>query len=112
MLTQADGLFAGILVAEVFIFYYFYSHGSGVRAVYFTWYAWIIDVLAILSGCIIMSMAIFSVRYPYFFSDSVPFLFVVFIFITGSWQASIHAVKLYLRVFDRERVRRVRAKLS
>ena len=82
------------------------------RAVYFAWYAWIIDILAILSGCIIMSTAIFSVHYPFFFRDTVPFLFVVFIYVVGSWQASIHAVKLYLRTFDRERVKKVHAKYA
>ena len=112
MFTSTDWLFAVVLVAEVFAFYYFYSHGAGVHAVYFAWYAWIIDVLAILSGCIIMSTAIFAERTPYFFSESVPDSFIVFIFIVGSWQASIHAVKLYLRTFDRERVKRVRAKYS
>jgi hypothetical protein len=112
MFSSADWLMALILVVEVATFYYFYSHSSGVHAVYFTWFAWIIDVLAILSGCIIMSIAIFAERNPYFFSESVPFLFIVFIFVVGSWQASIHAVKLYLRLFDRERVRKIRAKYS
>jgi hypothetical protein len=107
-----DGVFALILIVEVAFFYYFYSRSDGAQAVYFAWYAWIIDVLAIMSGCVIMSMAIFAERTPYFFTDSVPPLFIIFIFIVGSWQASIHAVKLYLRMFDRERIKRVRAKLA
>jgi hypothetical protein len=100
-----DWIFALILIFEVSVFYYFYSHGSGVSAVYFTWYAWIIDVLAILSGCIIMAVAIFADNTPYFFTEDVPRDFTILIFIMGSWQASIHAVKLYLRVFDHKRIK-------
>src|SRR5438270_918220 len=98
MFIGADGLFAGILIFEVTVFYYFYSHGSGVHAVYFAWYAWIIDVLAVLSGCIIMAIAVFATHTPYFFTESVPHDFTILVFIMGSWQASIHAVKLYLRL--------------
>jgi|GEM_PF-1658889 len=112
MFIDADWLFAAILVVEVFVFYYFYSHSSGVHAVYFTWFAWIIDVLAVLSGCVIMSMSIFAERHPYFFTETVPFFVILLVFITGSWQSSIHAVKLYLRLFDHKRIKQARARLS
>ena len=112
MFTNSDWIFAIILILEVAAFYYFYSHSEGVRAIYFTWYAWIIDVLAIFSGCILMSMGIFAGQYPFFFSETIPQPFIMLIFIIGSWQASIHAVKLYLRTFDRERIRKIRAKLA
>ena len=107
-----DWVFAFILIFEVAVFYYFYSHGSGASAVYFAWYAWIIDILAILSGCIVMSIAIFAANTPYFFTESIPQDFTILIFIMGSWQASIHAVKLYLRVFDHKRIKLVRSHLS
>lgn len=106
-----EKVFSLILVVEVFFFYYFYSRSDGAQAVYFAWYAWIIDVLAILSGCIIMSMAIFAERNPYFFTETVPAAFIFYVFIVGSWQASIHAVKMYLRIFDRDRVKKVRARM-
>jgi hypothetical protein len=112
MFSSSDWLFAVLLIVEVTAFYYFYSHGAGVHAIYFTWFAWIIDVLAILSGCVIMSIAIFTEKNPYFFSGSVPFEFILAIYVTGSWQASIHAVKLYLRLFDHQRVKKMRAKYS
>jgi hypothetical protein len=110
-MTSQDWVFAAILIFEVAVFYYFYSHGSGASAVYFAWYAWIIDVLAILSGCVIMAIAVFAAHTPYFFTEDVPRDFTILIFIMGSWQASIHSVKLYLRVFDHKRIKLVRARI-
>jgi hypothetical protein len=111
-MNAQDWFFAAILIFEVAVFYYFYSHGAGVSAVYFAWYAWIIDLLAILSGCIVMAIAVFSANTPYFFAATVPDDFVTLVFIMGSWQASIHAVKLYLRVFDHKRMKLKRAYLA
>jgi hypothetical protein len=58
-----------------------------------------------------MAIAVFASNTPYFFADSIPNDFITLVFIMGSWQASIHSVKLYLRVFDHKRIKLKRARL-
>lgn len=105
-------LYAAILFTEIFFFYYFYSRHAGVHAIYFAWFAWIIDVLAILSGSIVMSISIFVAKNPTAFNFVVPFWFILLIYVMGSWQASIHAVKLFLRIFQHEHIRKAREQLA
>lgn len=104
MISAADTLFALILLGELAFFFYFYSARMGVHAIYFTWFAWIIDIFGILSGSIIMSIGIFTDKNPQLFNFKIPFLLVLALFIIGSWQASIHVVKLILRAFYKDHV--------
>ena len=92
-----DFLFAIILICELVLFYRFYSSHHGKHAVYFTWYAWVIDALGIASGIIIMVLAIYIEHDPGAFTFRIPFAFNLLLFIQGSWQTSIHAVKWLIR---------------
>ena len=102
-----DIICAAILIGELWAFYSFYSRSLGARAVYFSWFAWLIDAGAIISGSVIMYIAFFIHDNPAAFNFHVSFAFVLFVYLIGSWQASIHAVKMFLRTFKYEQVRRM-----
>lgn len=85
------------LIFELTIFYIFYSNKVGRLTIYKTWYAWIIDVLAMFSGVSIMVLALVSLYNPWIFTLSVPKYLFVTLFIFGSWQFGIHIVKLMIR---------------
>jgi len=85
-----------LFALELYGFFRFYST-AGTAAIYCSWYAFIIDTLAILSGTIIMSLAIFVEHRPELFNFEILPVHVLVIFLLGSWQTSIHAIKLYLR---------------
>lgn len=89
--------FIAILVVELVTFFFFYNHPHGRRAVYFAWYASVIDVLAIVSGSVIMGLTIFAMHHPSLFTFRVPDYIFLLVFIVGSWQAAIHFVKLCIR---------------
>ncbi len=93
-----DLIFALIFACELIGFYRFYSGRHGQKAVYVTWYAWMIDALGILSGSVIMSIAIFADHHPELFNFDIPFAFQLLVFTIGSWQTLIHAVKWTLRL--------------
>ncbi|MBI5469781.1 hypothetical protein HY968_00455 [Candidatus Kaiserbacteria bacterium] len=92
-----DLLFVAILVGELVGFYFFYRSEHGYKAIYITWFAWMIDLLGIVSGTIIMSLSIFVEHHPTFFNFNIPTPLILLLFIQGSWQVSIHAVKWVLR---------------
>ncbi len=82
---------------QLFIFYLFYKSKDGKKAIYDTWYDWIIDLGAILSGFSLMVLSIFLLKNPWVFSiDISPKVFYV-LFVIGSWQFSIHLLKLLIR---------------
>jgi hypothetical protein len=94
---MVDLFFAAILIGELVGFYYFYRTEYGCKAIYITWFAWIIDALGIISGTIIMGVAVFIAHHQKLFEINIPFAFILLLFIQGSWQASIHAVKWIVR---------------
>ena len=98
-MRHLDPVFLFVLIFEVPTMFYFYRTEHGCRAVYEAWYAWIIDLLGVASGCFLMSLAIFIERHRELFNFDVPDLLLVILFVIGSWQASIHAVKWTLRTF-------------
>lgn len=91
--------FAVVFLVEFFAFYYFYNRPEGRKAVYFSWYAWVIDTLAIFSGSMIMFWSIYALHHPWVFAVSVPTWIFWLAFIIGSWQAGIHAVKVLIRMW-------------
>lgn len=90
-----------ILAFELAAFFFFYTHPHGRRAVYFSWYAWVIDVFAIASGLIIMGSSVYALHNPAIFTISVPREMLWILFVVGSWQATIHFVKVCIRTFTR-----------
>lgn len=85
------------LLFELFLFNGFYRRREGRRAVYTAWYAWIIDVAAMFSGMAIMFVSLVCLYYPSIFTITVPRYLFYTLFIVGSWQFAIHAVKLVIR---------------
>ncbi len=92
---------AALLTAELLAFFHFYNNPSGKKAVYFSWYAWIIDTLAILSGTSIMWASIYALHHPLLFTIHISSAIFWIGFLIGSWQAGIHAVKFLIRIFVR-----------
>lgn len=90
--------FLVVLILQIVAFFFFYNHPHGRHAVYEAWYAWIIDLLAILSGTAIMAAAIYAYYNPGLFTFTVPTWVFWITFIIGGWQASIHAVKWLIRL--------------
>ena len=86
-----------IVLLELVGFFFFYNHPHGRHAVYFSWYAGIIDTLAIFSGSVIMASSVYAMHNPELFTISVPQWLLWIIFIIGSWQAAIHLVKIVIR---------------
>ena len=87
-----------IVLSELVAFFFFYNHPHGRRAVYFSWYAWVIDILAIFSGSVIMGASVYALHHPSLFTFAVPTWVFWLTFIVGSWQAAIHLVKWFLRL--------------
>jgi len=92
-------IFVAFLVVQLIAFFAFYRHPYGRRAVYDAWYAWIIDVLAIVSGTVIMFVSVYALYNPWIFTIPIPDITFFATFIVGSWQACIHAVKWFIRSF-------------
>lgn len=90
--------FVVIVAVQLAAFFFFYNHPHGRRAVYEAWYAWIIDCLAILSGATIMWLSIYALYHPELFTIDIPNWIFVIVFVIGGWQASIHAVKWFIRL--------------
>lgn len=88
-----DALLFALLLLECVGFWMFYKTPHGSKAVYRTWYAWIIDILGIASGVFLMTLAIGSYHHPEFFARTVPITLIGILFVLGSWQAVIHGVK-------------------
>lgn len=85
------------LAIELAAFFAFYNRPEGRKAVYFSWYALPIDMLAIFSGVMIMFWSLYAMHNPDLFAVSVsewPFWLA---FLLGSWQAGIHFVKIIIR---------------
>ena len=99
-LSSTDYIFLTILLGEAVAFFYFYSH-AGAAAIYRTWYAWIIDLLAIMSGSTIMLAAVLAHNHPELFNFEIPRWAIFGVYMLGGWQALIHSVKWYLRDIDR-----------
>lgn len=57
-MLNTDLSFVAIVITECVAFYKFYSGNYGRCTIYSTWYAWIIDFMSILSGGMIMLVAI------------------------------------------------------
>lgn len=89
--------FALVLLIELVVFFAFYNRPDGRKAVYTSWYAWIIDVLAIFSGSTIMFWSVYSLHNPHLFTVALPAWIFWIGFLIGSWQAGIHLVKLVIR---------------
>ncbi|MAG61109.1 hypothetical protein CL619_04950 [archaeon] len=75
--------------------YFFYSSKDGTLAVYNSWYAWIIDFLAFLSGAYICTVS--SVMYL----DGYSLLLITPLFFGGATQACLHVAKFFVRVTAR-----------
>jgi hypothetical protein len=86
-----------IIGFEVLAFFFFYTRPDGRKAVYYSWYAWMIDTLAILSGSAIIAGTVYALHNPDLFNFSIPVWAFALSIIIGSWQASIHLVKLIIR---------------
>jgi hypothetical protein len=88
-----DTGFAAILIFEIVTFWVFYSTRHGRKAVYRSWYAWIIDVCGIASGTFLMWLAVHIKTHRELFTIDVPLFLPFILFLLGSWQAVIHGVK-------------------
>lgn len=86
-----------ILVVQLIGFFFFYNHPHGRHAVYHTWYASVIDVLAIFSGSSIMLASVYALENPDLFTMAIPPWIMWTTFVVGSWQAAIHLVKIVIR---------------
>ncbi len=93
--------FIAIVLVQLVAFFFFYKHPAGRHAVYTAWYAWIIDLLAILSGVTIMYVSAYVMYNPWIFTIEIPSYVFWATFIIGGWQASIHAVKWFIRYFNK-----------
>lgn len=86
-------LLLGLLVLQAIGFWHFYGTQHGRKAVYRTWYAWVIDVAGIVSGTFIMWIAL-ALIYDELAIAAVPREWAgPILFLVGSWQAVIHGVK-------------------
>lgn len=98
-MNHLDTIFLLVLLFEVPAMFFFYRTVQGSRAVYHAWYAWIIDFFGVASGCFLMTLAIYTARNRELFLFEVYDVYLIMLFVIGSWQASIHAVKWTLRTF-------------
>ena len=89
--------FVAIILVESFAFYSFYRHPHGQPAVYAAPYAWFIDLLAIIGGSVFMYASAYALENPWIFTVDVHDALLWTIFLVGSWQAVIHAVKWFIR---------------
>lgn len=90
--------FVIIFALQVVAFFFFYNHPHGRKAVYEAWYAWIIDLFAIVSGATIMALSIYTLHHPELFTIDIPNWIFWVTFIIGGWQAAIHLVKWIIRL--------------
>lgn len=90
--------FIVVFLVQLVAFFFFYNHPHGRHAVYETWYAWIIDLLAILSGVVIMGLSFYALHNPWIFTIDIPERVFWVTFIVGGWQAAIHIVKWFIRL--------------
>ena len=93
----AAARYVTVFAIEFFAFFFFYNRPEGRKAVYFSWYAWVIDALAIFSGSMIMFWSIYALHHSWIFAVAVPSWIFWLAFLIGSWQAGIHAVKVLIR---------------
>ena len=91
----------GIFVLQAIVFFRFYSR-DGANAVYCAPFAWCIDLCAIASGSFLMGLALYIHSHRELFNFDVPLIFIIALFVLGSWQMLIHAVKWYLRVVHKK----------
>lgn len=91
--------FLAVFIIEFLVFFLFYRRPEGRKAVYFSWYAWVIDALAIISGSMIMFLSVYALHHPWIFAVTIPQWIFWLAFIVGSWQAGIHAVKVWIRAW-------------
>jgi hypothetical protein len=84
------------LILQTLVFIKFYKTPEGHKAVYVSWYASIIDILAIVSGLFICYLGYYFFNFE---NSDFPKVFFLLLFLSGSWQFSIHAAKMYLRKF-------------
>jgi hypothetical protein len=94
-------LLVATFLVQAFVFVRFYSR-YGMDAVYCAPYAWCIDLCAIASGTFLMGLALFIRAHPELFTMPVPTILVIGLFVLGSWQALIHAVKWWLRAVHKK----------
>lgn len=87
-----------LLGLELIGFWHFYATESGCKAVYHTWYAWCIDALGIASGSFLMWLAVAMVMHPVAYVVPHEPVLASVLFVIGSWQAVIHAVKWVQRI--------------
>lgn len=83
------------VLLQTFAFVYFYKSSHGSVAVYNSWFAPIIDALAVISGVSICYLSFILINSQSIFEQN----FLHFIFLCGSWQISIHAAKFIIRNF-------------
>lgn len=95
----AAARFLAVFLIEFLAFFFFYNRPEGRKAIYFSWYAWVIDALAIFSGLMIMFWSIYALHHPWIFAVSVPVWIFWLAFLIGSWQTGIHAVKVLIRAW-------------
>lgn len=93
-------VFLGI---ELAVFFAFYNRPEGRKAVYFSWYALPIDLLAIFSGTTIMFWSIYAMHRQTIFAVDIPHTIFWLAFVLGSWQAGIHLVKIIIRFLSRKK---------
>jgi hypothetical protein len=90
-----------ILFIESIIYYRVYRSHFGRAAVYRSPYAWILDVLAIISGMSVAAAAVFFLSDASLLREQFsPFVFWWF-FIIGSSQALMHIIKWSIRATQR-----------
>ncbi len=98
IILQSIARFLAIFLIQFVAFFLFYNHPVGRAAVYVAWYAWIIDLLAIVSGITLMTLSVYLLHNPWIFTIKIPSWVFLITFTIGAWQASIHAVKWLIRL--------------
>ena len=90
-------LLISFLAIELLLFHGFYSRRNGNRATYTSWYAWVIDLLALFSGISILSFTLLTLYFPSIYQLEVPNILLYSLFIASSFQFSLHLVRLVVR---------------
>ena len=91
------------LTVELAVFFAFYNRPEGRKAVYFSWYALPIDILAIFSGSTIMFWSVYAMHRQTIFAVDIPHAIFWLAFVLGSWQAGIHLTKILIRFLKERR---------
>ena len=92
---------AAILLAESFIYYGVYRSHIGRAAVYRSPYAWILDVLAIISDVSVAGAALLFLSDDSLLREELSPLILWWFFIIGSSQALMHIIKWGIRATQR-----------